>query len=66
MVMPGELDGIGLARKVAVLRPQLPILLTTGYSEAAIAASAEGLRLLAKPYRLEDLAAELDMLRRAA
>jgi signal transduction histidine kinase len=66
MVMPGELDGIGLARKVAILRPHLPILLTTGYSEAAIAASAEGLRLLAKPYRLEDLAAELDMLRRAA
>ncbi|MDB5470226.1 MAG: integral rane sensor hybrid histidine kinase [Caulobacter sp.] len=63
MVMPGEMDGVGLARRIAALRPDLPILLTTGYSEAAITAADEGLRLLAKPYRLEDLAAELDVLR---
>ena len=63
MVMPGEMDGVGLARRIASLRPDLPILLTTGYSEAAITAADEGLRLLAKPYRLEDLAAELDVLR---
>jgi signal transduction histidine kinase/CheY-like chemotaxis protein len=66
MVMPGEMDGIGLARRIAELRPSLPILLTTGYSQAALTAAAEGLRLLAKPYRLEDLAGELGALRRAA
>ncbi len=63
MVMPGEMDGVSLARRIATLRPGMPILLTTGYSDAAITAAEEGLRLLAKPYRLEDLAAELDVLR---
>ncbi|HYE45085.1 MAG TPA: ATP-binding protein [Caulobacter sp.] len=63
LVMPGEMDGVGLARRIAELRPGLPILLTTGYSEAAVAATAEGLRLLAKPYRIEDLAGELGALR---
>jgi signal transduction histidine kinase len=66
MVMPGELDGIGLARRLAAQRPDLPVLLTTGYSEAAVTAAAEGLRLLAKPYRIEALAAELDALRRGS
>lgn len=30
IVMPGDLDGIGLAAEVARLRPGTPILLTTG------------------------------------
>ena len=37
----------------------LPVLLTTGYSAAAAAASKEGRRVLVKPYRIEALAAEL-------
>jgi signal transduction histidine kinase/ActR/RegA family two-component response regulator len=60
MIMPGEMDGLDLAREIARRRPDLPIVLTTGYSEAAAGALAQGIRLLVKPYRIEDLAAELD------
>jgi signal transduction histidine kinase/ActR/RegA family two-component response regulator len=60
MVMPGALDGIGLAREIRERFPDLPVLLTTGYSEAAEQAAREGLTPLAKPYSIETLAARLD------
>ncbi len=56
MVMPGEMDGRSLVREIQRRHPQLPVLLTTGYSEAAAVATAEGLRLLTKPYRIDALA----------
>ena len=59
MIMPGDMNGLELAREIARRRPDLPIILTTGYSPAANAAAQEGLRLLVKPYRMEDLASEL-------
>jgi len=59
MVMPGDMDGLQLAQEIARRRPELPIVLTTGYSSAAASASAEGIRLLVKPYRIDTLAAEL-------
>jgi len=60
MVMPGEISGMDLARRIAKERPHLPVVLTTGFSASAAAAAAEGMRLLVKPYRLETLAAELE------
>lgn len=54
IVMPGPLDGIGLALAVRALDPNLPILLATGYSERAPADF--GFRVLAKPYRAATLA----------
>jgi signal transduction histidine kinase len=59
MIMPGEMDGLELAHEIGRRRPDLPVLLTTGFSDAAAAAASEGLRLLLKPYRIEALAAEL-------
>jgi signal transduction histidine kinase/CheY-like chemotaxis protein len=59
MVMPGVMDGAALAEAVRQRRPDLPVVLTTGFSEAAEAATRKGLRLLPKPYRIEELAAEL-------
>ncbi|HYG28319.1 MAG TPA: ATP-binding protein [Caulobacteraceae bacterium] len=59
MVMPGEMDGLGLARRIIEAYPDLPVVLTTGFSEAAAAANEDGIRLLVKPYRIEQLAAEL-------
>ncbi len=59
MVMPGEMDGLALAEEIADRRPDLPIVLTTGYSNAAASAAAKGIRLLVKPYRIEALASEL-------
>ena len=59
MVMPGAMDGAALAEAVLQRRPDLPVVLTTGFSEAAEAATRKGLRLLPKPYRIDELAAEL-------
>jgi CheY-like chemotaxis protein len=50
--MPGELDGIGLARWVHAHRPNLPVLLTSGYDGNGWLRSELGreVRLLQKPY----------------
>jgi CheY-like chemotaxis protein len=50
--MPGELDGVGLARWMKAHRPGLPVLLTSGYAGSSWPASELGqeVRLLPKPY----------------
>ena len=60
VVMPG-IDGLALAERLRARWPGLPVLLVSGYAEAALGRdlAAEGLRLLAKPYGLSDLVAEL-------
>ena len=60
MVMPGDRNGLDLAREIWKRRAGVPVLLTTGYSEAAAQATAEGVRVLLKPYRIEALATELE------
>jgi signal transduction histidine kinase len=57
VVMPGGINGIELARKVRERFPELPILLTTGYSEQV--SGAHGFPVLQKPYELESLAGAL-------
>ncbi|CAN5277194.1 ATP-binding protein [soil metagenome] len=60
IMMPGEMDGVGLAREVRARRPNLPVLLTSGHAAVAHREiEANGLKVLAKPYRLEDLRAAL-------
>ncbi len=59
MVMPGRMNGMDLAREIGVRRPGLPVVLTTGYSQAASAAREQGFRLVMKPYRMDALAAIL-------
>jgi signal transduction histidine kinase len=60
IMMPGGMNGVELAREIRSRRPNLPIVLTSGYSEAAVNdARAEGISLLPKPYRLEELDAAL-------
>jgi CheY-like chemotaxis protein len=54
IVMPGTIDGVGLAREIRSRFPNLPIALTTGYSDAAKAAPAD-LRILRKPFDIEAL-----------
>ena len=55
VVMPGDVDGIALAQAAQRLLPDLAVVLTTGYSENQ--AGLEGLPVLSKPYRIEDLSA---------
>ena len=60
VVMPG-LDGLQLAARLRARDPDLPVLLMSGYAEAALGRdlSAERLRLLPKPYSLSDLVREV-------
>ena len=57
IVMPGGISGLELARKVRDRFPELPILLTTGYSEQVVA--SHGFPVLQKPYQLDALASAL-------
>jgi len=54
IVMAGEMDGLALARRVRASWPDLPILLTTGYSLNAENIGQE-FSILAKPYELPEL-----------
>jgi PAS domain S-box-containing protein len=54
IVMPGTIDGVGLAREIRSRYPNLPVALTTGYSDAANAAPPN-LRILRKPFDTEAL-----------
>jgi PAS domain S-box-containing protein len=54
IVMPGKMDGLGLAHRLREVRPDLPILLATGYSDAA--ANVRGdFPILRKPYEIHEL-----------
>ena len=64
VMMPGKMNGVDLAHELRVRRPDLPVLLTSGYAEAAKkGAEAEGVSILPKPYRLEDLAKAFELAR---
>jgi CheY-like chemotaxis protein len=54
IIMPGGISGIELARKVRDRFPELPVLLTTGYSEQV--AGSHGFPVLQKPYEMDSLA----------
>jgi CheY-like chemotaxis protein len=56
IVMPGSMTGLDLARRIRRYFPAQPVLLTTGYSDAAAEVTAEGFSVLAKPYRANALA----------
>lgn len=59
VVMPGGVSGLDLARTLRDRRPELPVILTTGYSRRASEVVAEGFPLIEKPYRRDVLAALL-------
>ena len=54
IVMPGGMDGLSLAQKIRQAYPELPVVLTTGYSENARVQRSE-FPILQKPYQLQDL-----------
>ena len=58
VMMPGGVDGVRLAKAGLEARPGLKVLLTSGYSPAAL--QAGGLPILAKPYHREDLLRSLN------
>ena len=59
VVMPGGMGGRQLADAAKILKPDLPVLFTSGYTENAIVHHGKldpGVNLLQKPYRRQDLA----------
>jgi signal transduction histidine kinase len=59
VVMPG-MSGLELAEQLRPILPDLPIVLTTGYSDEIARSGTGGLPVLSKPYRMESLARMLD------
>ncbi len=56
IVLPGDLDGIGLAKEVSVLAPGTKILLTSGFSGHDLSRlDLPGVDILLKPYKRRDL-----------
>jgi PAS domain S-box-containing protein len=61
LIMPGNMNGVMLARAMRELRPKLKVLLTTGYAEASLERTDAGgseFEVLHKPYR------QLELIRR--
>lgn len=59
LVMPGEIGGLELARILRRRRPELPVVLATGYSGYGEQALADGFTLIEKPYRRDTLLAAI-------
>jgi FixJ family two-component response regulator len=60
--MPG-MNGVDLARAIQAKRPEMPVVLSSGYSHVLAEDGHHGFPLLHKPYSVEDLSR---ILRRAA
>jgi CheY-like chemotaxis protein len=64
IMMPGDMDGVDLGRQVRARGDDIPVLLTSGFADAAVRrAESEGFGVLPKPYSLNDLAAALKIAR---
>jgi CheY-like chemotaxis protein/anti-sigma regulatory factor (Ser/Thr protein kinase) len=63
IVMPGKIDGLTLARRLREMRPELPILLATGYSDAAAGVRGD-FPILRKPYEIHQLSQAIAQLPR--
>lgn len=63
IVMPGRMDGLALARIIKQKHPGLPILLATGYSQAAQDVRFD-FPILRKPYQMHELSQALAALTR--
>jgi signal transduction histidine kinase/CheY-like chemotaxis protein len=64
VMMPGGLDGVGLAEAGLKARPALKVLLTSGYSETLLQEHLHDLPILAKPYHRDELLRRLQGLLR--
>jgi signal transduction histidine kinase/ActR/RegA family two-component response regulator len=60
IMMPGGMNGVELAREIKRRRSDLPVLLTSGFSEYAVHdVEMAGVQILPKPYHIDELAAAL-------
>jgi signal transduction histidine kinase/CheY-like chemotaxis protein len=67
IMMPGRMDGVELAQEIRRRRPDLPVLLTSGYAEGARRnAAAQEIKIIPKPYRIDELRDALAAVRQDA
>jgi CheY-like chemotaxis protein len=59
IVMPNGMNGVELAREARRLRPDLPVLLSSGYSRSGVPTD-ENTAFIPKPYQLPELARQLE------
>jgi PAS domain S-box-containing protein len=59
VVMPKGMSGVDLLNEARKIRPDLKVLLVSGYARGQLPTIPEGCDFLAKPYRVEDLEARL-------
>jgi CheY-like chemotaxis protein len=60
LMMPGGVDGAALARAARTVRPDLPVVIASGYLEASAAHTAvPHAPVVRKPYSIEELSAAL-------
>ncbi len=62
VVMPGRLSGLHLAEEARIIRPNLPILFTSGYADNAQGDLGFGIHFLRKPYRPSELAVKVRLM----
>jgi PAS domain S-box-containing protein len=56
VMMPGRMNGVELAQEIRRRRPNVAILLTSGYAESASrSAAAHQIKIIPKPYRIDQL-----------
>jgi DNA-binding LytR/AlgR family response regulator len=60
--MPHGMNGIALAREARRLRPDIRVLLASGYSRDRAEAD-EDMDFIAKPYQMPELARQLEALK---
>ena len=67
VMMPGRMNGVELAQEIRRRRPDLPVLLTSGYADAARRkAGAQLIKIIPKPYRIDELRDALAAVRQDA
>jgi signal transduction histidine kinase/ActR/RegA family two-component response regulator len=67
VMMPGRMNGVELAEEIRRRRPNLPVLLTSGYADAAKRkAGAQQIKIIPKPYRIDELRDALASVRQDA
>ena len=54
VIMPG-MNGVDLGREIRRRHPELPVVLTSGYSEVLAQEGRHGFELIQKPYSVESL-----------
>ena len=59
VIMPGGMNGVDLAHAIGRLYPNLPVVLTSGYSHVLAEEGPQGFELVQKPYSAEQLSRAL-------